>query len=131
MRKILLLLLSLGMTGCVHSWQRVDTLNPSQWIAEEEPDEVRVLLRTERVELSEPVLRDGRLLGTAREGSFCILWVPCLVNKTRPRSLPVQDILFLEHQEVHKVQTGLRWAMIASIPLLVVEAARQKMECCQ
>ena len=61
-RAVLLLFLLLNLTAC-STWQSIDTISPAQFIEEDQPDRVRVLLRGgNELELENPSVEGDELV---------------------------------------------------------------------
>ena len=87
-RAVLLLFLLLNLTAC-STWQSIDAISPAQFIEEDQPDRVRVLLRGgNELELENPSVEGDELVAPGV-------------------SMPLADILRLEVWASSRVRTAL------------------------
>ena len=88
LRAVLLLFLLLNLTAC-STWQSIDAISPAQFIEEDQPDRVRVLLRGgNELELENPSVEGDELVAPGV-------------------SMPLADILRLEVWASSRVRTAL------------------------
>ena len=78
---VLLLFLVLNLTAC-SSWQNIGPVSPGQFIELDQPDRVRVTMRSgDQVDLERPAVDGDELVAP---GNFSMPWADVLVLEVQP-----------------------------------------------